>query len=595
MRSFTLIEAIFYVAIVSIIATFATEAIVSTVTIFGKARVKRTINEQGISVMERMLREIRLSDEIDIGSSILGSSPGKLSLNTIVSPLNETPIGRQFFIQGQNLILKEGSASSAPLTNNVRITKLLFRRINPIINAYYVRGSWGGCSNSANGTSPATAFCTISKAASVVVPGNTVLVGAGTYNETVVLTVSGTAGNYIGFIADTTGAYTGDAGSVIVDGGAYGFQFTSPGLGNSPGTDYILIDGFTITGSTSGIWSAHGSDFNVIRNSTITGNTNGIVLTNAWGNGSYAHATGWVIENNDILANITSGIYFANGEYTNTIVQNNRIYGNTRGISATDGGNAGFEPANNVTIQHNKIYGNVDYGIAGHVWFDGVIANNHIYNNAHHGIYYPYRSNSSLQPVTIRNNTINNNLDHGILFYTGMKAQTIIENNIVSDQVVGISSRRPFGAGHIGPCSPNVKNNNAWNNSSQNYAGGCSGIAGTEGNISANPLYVSAPADVHLQATATGHAANSPSIDTGFQSSITIGLDSKTTRIDGVGDAGTVDMGYHYGETPLLGPFLLSASANTESVRIELTIEGGQGRLLSSETFYGTAVLRRSY
>lgn len=594
LRSFTLIEAIFYVVIITIIAAFAMEVIVSTVTTFGKARVKRTINEQGIGVMERMIREIRLSGEIDAAGSVFSVNPGKLSLNTIISPSDETPITRQFFLQGQNLMLKEGSASSAPLTNNVRVTKLTFHRINPVVNSYYVRGSWGGCSDSANGTSPATAFCTISKAATVVAPGNVVLVGAGTYNETVVLTISGTAGNYIGFIADTTGAYTGDAGSVVVDGGTYGFQFTSPGLGNSPGTDYILIDGFTITGATSGIWSAHGSDFNVVRNSAITGNTNGIVLTTAWGNSSYAHATGWVIENNDIFANTNAGIYFANGEYTNTIVQNNRIYNNTTGILATDGGNGGFEPANNVTIQHNQIYSNSDRGISGHVWFDGLFFNNLIYNNGGNGFTAPFRSNASAEVITFRNNTIHNNGGDGMIFGNstnrgGMNPSSVIENNIVTnngDDGMDIT---------LGRYCSIPRNNNVWNNTN-NYED-CASLTGTNGNISQNPLFVDAGAtlDAHLQAIATGHAANSPSIDTGFQSALSIGLDAKTTRIDGVGDMGTVDMGYHYGETPLLGPFLISGSPETEFVRIELTLEAGQGRLFSSQTFYSTVVLRRSY
>lgn len=65
------------------------------------------------------------------------------------------------------------------------------------------------------GTSAATAFLTIGKAASVVVAADTVYVGSGTYRESVTLTASGSAGNVINFIADTNGSKTGDPGEVI--------------------------------------------------------------------------------------------------------------------------------------------------------------------------------------------------------------------------------------------------------------------------------------------------------------------------------------------------------------------------------------------
>jgi hypothetical protein len=61
------------------------------------------------------------------------------------------------------------------------------------------------------GASPSQAFRTISKAAQVVDEGATVYVGAGTYQEEVLLGKQGTSSKPIVFVADTAGTATGAA------------------------------------------------------------------------------------------------------------------------------------------------------------------------------------------------------------------------------------------------------------------------------------------------------------------------------------------------------------------------------------------------
>ena len=61
-----------------------------------------------------------------------------------------------------------------------------------------------------------------------------------------------------------------------------------------------------------------------------------------------------------------------------------------------------------------------------------------------------------------------------------------------------------------------------------------------------DPLFVSGPLhDYYLSQVAAGQAADSPCVDAGSDTAVNLGLDGLTTRTDGVGDAGTVDMGYH--------------------------------------------------
>ena len=67
------------------------------------------------------------------------------------------------------------------------------------------------------------------------------------------------------------------------------------------------------------------------------------------------------------------------------------------------------------------------------------------------------------------------------------------------------------------------------------------------GVIDSDPLFVAGMlGDYYLSQTASGQASDSPCVDAGSDTAQNTGLDSATTRTDGVADAGTVDMGYHY-------------------------------------------------
>ncbi|GEM_PF-3822952 len=67
-----------------------------------------------------------------------------------------------------------------------------------------------------------------------------------------------------------------------------------------------------------------------------------------------------------------------------------------------------------------------------------------------------------------------------------------------------------------------------------------------EGNIDADPLFVTGPyGDYYLSQTPV-QGTTSPCVDTGTGTPADYGLEDTTTRTDEAPDAGTVDMGYHY-------------------------------------------------
>jgi hypothetical protein len=127
-------------------------------------------------------------------------------------------------------------------------------------NARYVRMTGTDPAGCTGGTTPATAWRTIGKAASCAPPGTTVYVGAGVYAESVSITQSGTASNPIRFLADPAGTFTGDAGSVRVDAGGLGRAFQLDGV------SWVVVEGFEVTGSgtSGGIHVGDGTCSNVV-------------------------------------------------------------------------------------------------------------------------------------------------------------------------------------------------------------------------------------------------------------------------------------------------------------------------------------------
>lgn len=164
---------------------------------------------------------------------------------------------------------------------------------------YYVRKT-GNDGNT--GTATNQAWLTIQKAATTVSAGDTIYVGAGTYNQEIASTRDGTALNPIKFIADTTGTFTGDAGNVIIT------SSTNQAL-DIDYDQYLHFIGFKISGGT----------YQTVR---------------------VKDTTGVVLQDCEIYSSGGEGIYLDAGTatFTRCIIRNNTTYG----VEVYDNGTATF-------------------------------------------------------------------------------------------------------------------------------------------------------------------------------------------------------------------------------------------------------------
>ncbi|MHC4440818.1 MAG: right-handed parallel beta-helix repeat-containing protein, partial [Planctomycetota bacterium] len=80
-------------------------------------------------------------------------------------------------------------------------------------------------------------------------------------------------------------------------------------------------------------------------------------------------------------------------------------------------------------------------------------------------------------------------------------------------------------------------------------------------NIEADPLFVTGPLDkYYLSQIPAGQDVNSPAVDAGSDLAENLGLSDYTTRVDGEGDEGTVDIGYHFSDHNGIPEYTLTAS-----------------------------------
>lgn len=324
------------------------------------------------------------------------------------------------------------------------------------VNTLYVGGS--GCSDSGPG-SQGNPFCTISKAASVAVAGQTVLVSSGTYSEDVKPAKSGASGSPITYQA-APGA------NPVITGGANAFTIS--------GRSWITVTGFTVTGTTSsGIYLWNDS------NITLSGNTvtaAGQRVQGANAVGIYVGSTtNSIVFGNHADNNSSAGIYLTQGS-TGITVDSNEASFNAYGWERNANGIDVISPGN--TVVRNVTHDNEDSGIQ---FYPGgnnnVVTDNLSYHNM--GITTVQLANCS-HPTTGNTSDCFTG-DHGIddLDVTGNQ---ITGNTVYSNTTAGINVEGlPAGTNSGITIENNVSVDNAVNCPDGN--GGTTTCPATKGDI----------------------------------------------------------------------------------------------------------------
>ncbi|MBN2208870.1 MAG: hypothetical protein JW759_06215 [Candidatus Coatesbacteria bacterium] len=331
--------------------------------------------------------------------------------------------------------------------------------------------------------------------------------------------------------------------STILDGSRKGSVVTFAGTEDRT----CLLSGLTITNGSShdggGILGWDPSAYPPvctqagISNCTITGNSAG-----ACGGGvdcCNGTITQCMITGN--TAYTGGGLWCCDGPISKCVIAGNSASGWLGGGGGLYGGEG--------SITDCTIAGNSTDSLGGGLfYYDGIISNCTISSNS-----ADWGGGLSFCRAQIDNCAISGNAADGegggLSDCAGRIRNCTISNNSAGSK-----------GGGLGSCSGTIINCIVWGNhapegrelSERDYVvttfscvRGWTG--GGEGNISKDPLFVTGPlGDYYLSCRAAGQAADSPCIDAGIATGESVGLGKRTTRTDGVPDAGIVDMGYHY-------------------------------------------------
>jgi hypothetical protein len=152
-----------------------------------------------------------------------------------------------------------------------------------------------------------------------------------------------------------------------------------------------------------------------------------------------------------------------------------------------------------------------------------------LYSNRTGGASYP-RAGVYADTVYIENCTFADNNAESTHVPVEAGADSIISNSIFHGNGVDLAGGIAGATGQVSHCC--IEDGN---------------FEGEDGNIADDPGFVTGPlGNYYLTHAVAQGGSDSPCVDAGSDTAAALGVDTRTTRTDGLTDEGTADMGYHY-------------------------------------------------
>lgn len=128
-RGFTIIEILIYASLLVLLIVLMANAVASLSHIIGEAKTERALRSSAEAALERITREIRFAESVNIGASTFNTHPGRMALASI-DPFAETAQTITISVTDNRVTIQKNAGPIEYLTSNkVMVTNLIFRHI----------------------------------------------------------------------------------------------------------------------------------------------------------------------------------------------------------------------------------------------------------------------------------------------------------------------------------------------------------------------------------------------------------------------------------------------------------------------------------
>lgn len=125
---FSYAEVLVYVGVLAIMTVAVINGLIYLLSTYREFKDSKDLYGSAVSSLERMTGEIREAESINLGESVFGLSPGRLTLNLDSDAHGGTT--SEFYLENGRLLLSEDGVLSGVLNaSSTVVTNLVFRRI----------------------------------------------------------------------------------------------------------------------------------------------------------------------------------------------------------------------------------------------------------------------------------------------------------------------------------------------------------------------------------------------------------------------------------------------------------------------------------
>ncbi|MDO8500143.1 MAG: hypothetical protein Q7S66_05855 [bacterium] len=127
---FTILELIIYISVLIAVSVVSIDSLLRVQAVFVRARLIQSINTSGELISQKILREVRLANDISTASSIFDANPGVLVIDTVMSSSDPTPaVATISLVSGVLQFQRAGQPAEILSSPDVTVTNLIFRNI----------------------------------------------------------------------------------------------------------------------------------------------------------------------------------------------------------------------------------------------------------------------------------------------------------------------------------------------------------------------------------------------------------------------------------------------------------------------------------